>query len=97
MKNIITDKTVAEVGRLLAYREKKEKTSVSLSGEIIRAADAVAGKTQRSALIERALRAYLRRLVNRSRNERDLEAINASAKVTNRESDRVLELQAWPE
>ncbi len=70
---------------------------MSLSGEIIRAADAVAGKAQRSALVERALRGYLRRLVNRSRNERDLEAINASAKVTNRESDRVLELQAWPE
>lgn len=97
MNGNITDKTLAEVERLLAQREKKEKTSVSLSGEIIRAADAIAGKAQRSALVERALRRYLRRLISRARDERDLEAINASAKVTNRESDRVLGLQAWPE
>jgi hypothetical protein len=36
-------------------------------------------------------------MVRRTRNERDLAAINARAAVTNRESDRVLELQEWPE
>ncbi len=70
---------------------------MSLSGEIIRAADIIAGKTQRSALVERAVRVYLRRVLRRAREERDFKAINSRAEITNRESDRLLDLQAWPE
>ena len=70
---------------------------MSLSGELIAAADALAGKAQRSALIERALRSYLKRIVRRAENEKDLAAINAHSAVTNREAEKVLELQAWPE
>ncbi len=70
---------------------------MSLSGELIAAADALAGKAQRSALVERALRVYLRRLVRRNTNAKDLAAINARASVSNRESDKVIGLQAWPE
>lgn len=91
------DRTISEIKRYLQRREKKEKTSVSLSGELIAAADALAGKAQRSALIERALRSYLKRIIRRAGNEKDLAAINAHAAISNRESDKVLELQAWPE
>ena len=70
---------------------------MSLSGELIAAVDSLAGKAQRSAFLERALRSYLKRMVRRTRNAHDLAAINARAAVTNRESDRVLELQEWPE
>jgi metal-responsive CopG/Arc/MetJ family transcriptional regulator len=97
MRGSISRKTAAELERLLTRREKKANASVSLSRAIIRAADAVAGKARRSALVERAMRSYLRSLVRRARNEHDLHAINARAEVTNRESDALLDLQAWPQ
>lgn len=85
------------VQALLSRKEKKAKTSVSLSGELLQAADLVAGKAQRSALVERAVRAYLRALLRKARNARDLKAINEHAEATNRESDELLDLQAWAE
>jgi len=93
----ISDRTVADLQRVLGTRKRKEKTSVSLSGEIVRAADLVAGKAQRSAFVEKAVRAYLRRILRRVHDERDLKAINSRADVTNRESDELLDLQTWPE
>ncbi|MEO8578109.1 MAG: hypothetical protein ABI556_15470 [Gemmatimonadales bacterium] len=92
-----SDRIVMEIERHLGQRRKKEKTSVSLSGELIAAIDTIAGNAERSALVERALRSYLRRIIRRNRNEKDLEAINAHADVTNRESDWLLDIQAWPE
>jgi len=94
---ILSLRTQAELERLLARRDKKAKASVSLGGEVIRAADVIAGKAQRSALVERAVRSYLRSILRRARDERDLQAINARATVTNRESDRAIDLQSWPE
>lgn len=93
----LSPRKLAEVCRLLTQHEKKAKTSISLSGELLRAADAVAGKSARSALIERALRRYLRAILRRSRHQSDLAAIDANATQTNRESDYLLELQSWPE
>ena len=97
MISILSTQTAVRVQRLLGQHEKKAKTSVSLSGELIRAADAVAGKAQRSALVERAMRAYLRSMLRRARHAHDLQAINARAEITNRESDGLLDLQSWPE
>lgn len=97
MDTTLSTKTAATVQRLLGQREKKAKASVSLSGELIRAADAIAGKAQRSALVERAVRVYLRSMLRRARHAHDLQAINASAEITNRESDGLLDLQSWPE
>ncbi len=86
-----------DLERILSRKEKKANASVSLSREIIRAADAVAGKAGRSALVERAIRRYLRTVIRRARNQHDLQAINANAEQTNRESDALLDLQAWPQ
>jgi hypothetical protein len=97
MTSTLSPKQVAELERLISLREKKVKASITLSASVLRAADAVAGNAQRSALMERAVRAYLRALVRRARNAHDLAAINARADVTNRESDDLLDLQAWPE
>ena len=97
MTSRLSNRTLADVERVLETREKKEKTSVSLSGEIVRAADIMAGKAQRSAFVEKAVRAYLRRLLRRARNARDLRAINSRAEITNREADWLLEFQDWPE
>ena len=89
-------KRVSEVRRLLYQPEKKAKASVTLSGELLRATDAIAGTAQRSAFVERALRHYLNVLLRRAQREHDLAAINAHAAVTNRESDQWLAIQAWP-
>ncbi len=93
----ISDQDAAKLERLLRKQEKKQKASVSLSGELIRAADILAGKAQRSALVERAVRRYFRQLLRRVRHERDLRLIDARAEVTNRASDTLLDLQTWPE
>lgn len=92
-----TDRTIIELERHLARREKKEKTSVSLSGELLQAVDSITGKAERSAFVERALRSYLKRIVRRHRNERDLRVINTNAAAINREAELLMELQAWPE
>ena len=92
----LSAKRVSEVQRLLYQPEKKAKTSVSLSGELLRATDAIAGPDQRSAFVERALRHYLKALLRRAQREHDLAAINAHAAATNRESDQLLAMQVWP-
>ena len=83
--------------QLLRRHDKKAKASLSLSAEVIEAADLIAGRSQRSAFVERAVRAYIRRVMRQARHRQDLEAINAHAEVTNKESDDLLDLQAWPE
>ena len=97
MANTLPAPLAAKVRRILTHRQIKAKTSVSLSGELLRATDAVAGKAQRSAFVERAVRAYLRSMLRKSRHQHDLRAINESAEITNRESDALLDLQTWPE
>ena len=93
----LSPRQLAELERLMARREKKAKASITISAEVLRAADLVAGEAQRSALVERAVRAYLVELTRQARNAHDLAAINAQADVTNRESDDLLDFQAWPE
>ncbi len=87
----------AELQRQLKTREKKLKASITLSGELLRVVDALAGKSQRSALVEKAVRRYLRQVTRQMRNEHDRRLIDAGADVTNRESDGLIDLQAWPE
>jgi metal-responsive CopG/Arc/MetJ family transcriptional regulator len=93
----LSAKRAAELRRALSAHGKKAKTSISLSVDLLRATDVVAGKAQRSALVERALRRYFKVILRRARHRQDLAAIAARSTVTNRESDQVLELQAWPE
>lgn len=97
MTKPVPAQTARRVQLLLGHKKKKSKTSVSLSGELVDATDAIAGKAERSAFVERALRKYLRSLLRQSRNDHDLKAINASAEKANRQSDDLLELQSWPE
>jgi metal-responsive CopG/Arc/MetJ family transcriptional regulator len=73
----------------------KEKTSVTLSKDILTQIDRLAGtKCSRSALIEHVLRDYLRERTRAAINARDLERINAAADVLNAEAEDVLEYQA---
>jgi len=72
----------------------KEKTSITLSGDVLAAIDRVAGSKQsRSAFIERVLRDFLRERARAAVQARDLERINAAAGRLNLEAADVLEYQ----
>jgi metal-responsive CopG/Arc/MetJ family transcriptional regulator len=73
----------------------KEKTSITLSKEVIAQVDRLAGsKESRSAFIERVLRKYVRDRKRAALNARDLERINGAADRLNSEAADVLEYQA---
>lgn len=82
------------VQELVRTPTKKAKASVSVSAALLEAVDGLAGGSGRSAIFERALRHYLRRLVRRERHSRELALLNAAARSLNAESDAVLADQA---
>jgi metal-responsive CopG/Arc/MetJ family transcriptional regulator len=72
----------------------KEKTSITLSREVLAQVDRLASECSRSAFIERVLREYLRDRKQKAERARDLELLNASADRLNEEARDVLEYQA---
>jgi metal-responsive CopG/Arc/MetJ family transcriptional regulator len=73
----------------------KEKTSITLSSDVLAQVDRKAGaKASRSAFIEGVLREYFKAKAREAINARDLELINANADYLNREMEDVLEYQA---
>ncbi len=73
----------------------KEKTSITLSSDLLAKVDHVAGsKLSRSAFIERVLRNYFSERARRKTHARDLERINAAADRLNAEAEDVLAYQA---
>lgn len=73
----------------------KEKTSVTLSREVLSKIDRLAGRRHsRSAVIERVLRQYLRQRERAEVNARDLEILNRAADRLNAEAEDALEYQA---
>jgi predicted transcriptional regulator len=73
----------------------KQKTSITLTSDILARVDHLAGsQLSRFALIERVLRNYFRERTRRKTQARDLERINAAADRLNREAEEVLEYQS---
>ena len=73
----------------------KEKTSITLSREVLTGIDRLAGSKQsRSAFIERVLSQYLRERKKAERDARDLELINRHADELNRDAMEALQYQA---
>jgi metal-responsive CopG/Arc/MetJ family transcriptional regulator len=73
----------------------KEKTSITLSREVLAGIDRIAGSKQsRSAFIEAVLLQYLRDRVRAKRDARDIELINRHAAELNAEAEDVLRYQA---
>jgi Arc/MetJ-type ribon-helix-helix transcriptional regulator len=73
----------------------KEKTSVTLSPEVLAGIDRLAGKKHsRSAVIERVLRKYLREQVKAAAEASDLAILNDAADRLNMEAADVLDYQA---
>jgi predicted transcriptional regulator len=72
----------------------KEKTSITLSQDVLTGIDRIAGpKQSRSALIEAVLRQYLRRRARAQIEARDLELINKAAHELNAEVEDILRYQ----
>lgn len=73
----------------------KEKTSVTLSPDVLTGIDRLAGsKRSRSAFIEDILRQYLKERVKAERGARDLAILNKFADELNAEAEDVLRYQA---
>ncbi|MBZ5665181.1 MAG: ribbon-helix-helix domain-containing protein [Acidobacteriia bacterium] len=73
----------------------KEKTSITLSSDVLAGVDRLAGgKLSRSAMIEGVLRQYLREHAKARIQARDLELLNQAADRLNAEAIDVLEFQA---
>jgi len=73
----------------------KEKTSITLSRDILAGIDRLAGtKHSRSAFIERVLRDYLRERARAAVSARDLARLNAAEEPLNAEAADVLDYRA---
>jgi metal-responsive CopG/Arc/MetJ family transcriptional regulator len=76
----------------------KEKTSITLSKDVLADVDRLAGsRHSRSAFIERVLRKYLRERARNAAHTRDLDRINKAAASLNGEAMDVLSYQATSE
>ena len=72
----------------------KEKTSITLSKEVLAGIDRMAGSKQsRSAIIEAVLARYLRQQARAQIEARDLELINKAADELNQEVEDILRYQ----
>ncbi len=75
----------------------KQKTSITLSEDLLRTIDEESGpKGNRSEFIELAVRVYLEQILRDRRNASDLEIINRSADRLNDEASDVLAYQVIP-
>ncbi len=72
----------------------KEKTSITLSTDVLAGIDQLAGsKHSRSSFIERVLRSYLRQRARERLQARDLSRLNQAARRLNAEAADVIEYQ----
>lgn len=72
----------------------KEKTSITLSPEVLSGIDKLAGdKRSRSAYIEGVLRHYLRQRARAEVQARDLDRLNRGAQRLNAEAEDVMQYQ----
>lgn len=73
----------------------KQKTSVTLSPETLRAVDELVDEsTNRSRIIEQAVVEFIERRRRQQREARDLQILDAAADELNREVEDVLDYQA---
>jgi len=78
---------LAALAALMATPAAKAKASITLSGNLLKVIDSLAGAAQRSAWIERAVQSYATRQLKERRRERELELLNKHADALNAEGD----------
>jgi len=72
----------------------KVKTSITLSEDLLKAIDEYTGEYKnRSEFIEKAIQSFIKQLVRRQEDARDLKIINQRADYLNREAADVLTYQ----
>ena len=73
----------------------KVKTSITLSEDIVRYIDAsVSDQQTRSEFIEKAVRDFIARRMQKERDSKDLAILNKEAERLNKEAEDVLSYQA---
>ena len=85
---------LAALAALMATPAAKAKASITLSGNLLKVIDSLAGAAQRSAWIERAVQSYATRQLKERRRERELELLNIHADALNAEGDDSATYQA---
>lgn len=91
---ILSPNQLAALSALLAAPAGKAKASITLSGNLLKVIDALAGPAQRSAWIERAVQSYAARQLREQRRERELALLNKHADALNAEGDDSAAYQA---
>jgi hypothetical protein len=85
---------LAALSALIATPATKAKASITLSGNLLKVIDSLAGAAQRSAWIERAVQSYAARQLKERRRERELVLLNRHADALNAEGDDSATYQA---
>jgi hypothetical protein len=90
----LSAKQLAALAVLMATPATKAKASITLSGNLLKVIDSLAGAAQRSAWIERAVQSYAARQLKERRRERELMLLNRHADALNAEGDDSANFQA---
>jgi hypothetical protein len=85
---------LAALSALVATPASKAKASITLSGNLLKVIDTLAGSAQRSAWIERAVQSYAARQLKERRRERELALLNKHADALNADGDDSAAYQA---
>jgi hypothetical protein len=85
---------LAALSALMATPATKAKASITLSGNLLKVIDSLAGAAQRSAWIERAVQSYAARQLKERRRERELVLLNRHADALNADGDDSASYQA---
>jgi hypothetical protein len=78
---------LAALSALIERAAPKAKASITLSGNLLKVIDLLAGAAQRSTWIERAVQSYAARQLKERRRERELVLLNRHAEALNAEGD----------
>jgi hypothetical protein len=85
---------LAALSALMATPASKAKASITLSGNLLKVIDTLAGSAQRSAWIERAVQSHAARQLKERRRERELALLNKHADALNADGDDSAAYQA---
>ena len=91
---VLSAHQLSTLSALVATTAGKAKASITLSGNLLKVIDALAGEAQRSAWIERAVHSYATRQLKEQRRERELTLLNKHAEALNAEGDDSAAYQA---
>jgi len=93
-KKALSSREFAVLAALVATPSGKAKASITLSGNLLKVIDTLAGQAQRSAWIERAVQSYATRQLKERRRERELALLDEHAEALNAEGEDSAAYQA---